>query len=91
MKQNRQVKVGVKKLDLSEKDINRYSITRAIGTLYDPQGVKAGYERDLSEQICKRDNRETRGVVIPQEILDHNEFSYMPKPRHILTDQVVHG
>lgn len=91
MKQNRQVKIGTKKLDLSEKDINRYSITRAIGTLYDPQGVKAGYERDLSDQICKRDNRETRGVVIPQEILDHNTFSYMPKPRHILTDQVVHG
>ena len=84
-------KIATKELGLSEKELNRYSILNAAKSLYDPVGTSAQFERDLSEQICKRDNKETKGVLIPQEVLDHRYASYMPKSGHILTDQVVRG
>ena len=38
-------------------------------------------------------NRETDGIIIPQEILDHGYRTNRPLPRsgHILTDQVIRG
>ena len=89
--EKRKWKIATKELGLSEKELNRYSILNAAKSLYDPVGTSAKFERDLSEQICKRDNKETKGVLIPQEVLDHRYASYMPKSGHILTDQVVRG
>ena len=83
--------IATKELGLSEKDMNRYSIIKAVGSLYDPIGVDAKFERDLSQQICKRDNRATHGIIIPQEILEQRYASYLPRSSHILTDQAVHG
>ena len=84
-------KIATKELGLTEKELNRYSILNAAKSLYDPVGTLAKFERDLSETICKRDNKETKGILIPQEVLDHRYASYMPKSGHILTDQVVRG
>ena len=83
--------IGTKELGLSEKEMNRYSIVKAVGSLYDPIGVDAAFERDLSKQICKRDNRATHGIIIPQEILEQRYASYTPRSGHILTDQAVRG
>ena len=84
-------KIATQELGLTDAQIANYSVLRAVQTLYDPVGVKAPFERDLSDQICKRDNRETRGILIPHEILDHRYCSHLPKGGHILTDQVVRG
>ena len=84
-------KIATKELGLSEQELNNYSVLNAVRSLYDPTGHKAAFERDVSNQICKRDNRETKGIIIPQEILDQGYASYMPRSGHILTDQVVWG
>ena len=66
---------GVKGLGLTQKQKDNYSFTRvmsAIANRESPSARKnAGFELDLSQQICKRDNRETPGAIIPQEILDN--------------------
>lgn len=84
-------KIATKELGLGEKELNRYSVLNAAKSLYDPSGTPAKFERDLSEQICKRDNKESKGIIIPQEILDHRYASYLPKSGHILTDQLIRG
>ena len=84
-------KIATKELGLTERQVNQYSVNRAILSLYNPSGVKAGFERDLSKQICERDNRDTQGIIIPSEILNHRYARYMPKSGHILTDQLVRG
>ena len=86
-----------KELGLTRKQLSRYSISRALNVLVNPMSQSArkaaGFELDVSEQICKRDNRETDGVLIPQEVMD---FGYrtnraMPRSGHILTDQMLRG
>ena len=84
-------------LGLTRKQRDSYSIAKALRMLVTPfsQSARkeAGFELDLSEQICKRDNRATDGIIIPQEILDHGYRTNRPMPRsgHIMTDQVIRG
>ena len=86
-----------KQLGLSKKDRNKYSLSKAMRFLVTPHSPsvrkEAGFELDLSDQVCKRENRETDGIIIPQEILDHGYRTNRPMPRsgHILTDQVIRG
>ena len=86
-----------KELGLTRKQLRQYSITRALNVLANPMSLslrkEAGFELDLSDQICKRDNRETEGVLIPQEVLDFGYRTNRPMPRsmHIMTDQMIRG
>ena len=86
-----------KELGLTRKQRDSYSIGKALAVLANPHSPavrkEAGFELDLSDQICKRDNRESKGIIIPQEILDHGYRTNRPMPRsgHILTDQVIRG
>ena len=86
-----------KQLGLTRKQRDRYSLARALAVLVNPMSQsarkEAGFELDLSEQVCKRDNKETGGIIIPQEILDHGYRTDKPIPRGgtIMTDQVIRG
>ena len=86
-----------KQLGLTRKERDRYSLARALAVLVSPMSQsarkEAGFELDLSEQVCKRDNKETGGIIIPQEILDHGYRTDKPIPRGgtIMTDQVIRG
>lgn len=86
-----------KELGLTRKQLRQYSIARALNVLANPMNFllrkEAGFELDLSDQICKRDNRETDGVLIPQEVLSFGYRTNRPMPRsgHILTDQMLRG
>ena len=86
-----------KELGLTRKQRDAYSLSKALRVLTTPHSPSArkvaGFELDLSDQIKKRDNRESDGIIIPQEILDHGYRTNRPMPRsgHILTDQVIRG
>ena len=81
---------AVKGLGLTQKQKDNYSFTRvmsAIANRESPSARKnAGFELDLSHQICKRDNRETPGAIIPQEILDNRYRSDRPIGGPIMTE-----
>ena len=88
---------GTKELGLTKKELDRYSVSRALQVLANPHSEHvrklAGFELDLSEQVKKRDNRETGGIFIPQEVLDH-EYRLnrnLPRAGTIMTDQVLRG
>ena len=88
---------GIQKLGLTKKELNRYSMARALLVLANPLSAHArkvaGFELDLSEQVKNRDNRETDGILIPQEVLDH-EYRLnrnLPRAGTIMTDQVLRG
>lgn len=83
--------IATEELGLTEKELKRYSVLAAVRHLHDPIGSKAEFERDLSKQIQKRDGRDTKGIIIPHEVLDYRYASFLPKSGHILTDQVVRG
>ena len=93
MKKRRKWKIGTEELGLTEKELNRYSVMNAVRSLFDPIGMasEVGFEREISDTICKRDNRETKGILIPQEVLEQRRYSYMPRSGHILTGQVIRG
>ena len=86
-----------KELGLTRKELSRYSISRALNFLVNPMSQSArkaaGFELDVSEQICKRDNRETEGVLIPQEVLNFGYRTNRPMPQsgHIMTEQMLRG
>ena len=86
---------GIYELGLTQKQKDNYSFQRvmsAIANRESPNAQKAaGFELDLSHQICKRDNRETPGAIIPQEVLDNPYRSKRPVGGPIMTDQVLFG
>ena len=86
---------GVKELGLTQKQKDNYSFTRVMSAIAHPQSPsarkEAGFELDLSHEVCKRDNRETPGVIIPQEIMDNPYRSERPIGGSIMTDQVLFG
>ncbi len=50
-------------LDKSEQ--SRYSITRAIMSMAEPQRFDAGLEREVSNEIARRTGRVARGIFVP--------------------------
>ena len=90
---------GIKEKDLglSKADLNRYSVQKALFAVAEPNSSSARkaaeFEFDLSEQIQKRDGRDTSGIIIPQEVLDHGirVNRNLPNAGTIMTRQVVFG
>lgn len=54
-------------LDLSERDKKRYSICRAILSL-EPNSKAGGFERECSDAIAKRLNKQPQGIFVPNDI-----------------------
>ena len=86
---------GIHELGLTQKQKDNYSFTRVMSAIANPQSPSArkgaGFELDLSHQICERDNRETTGAIIPQEILDNPYRAKQAIGATIMTDQVLFG
>ena len=86
---------GVKALGLTQREKDNYSFLKIISAIAAPQSPfarkQAGFELDLSEQICKRDNRETVGAIVPQEILDNPYRARRPLGGPIITNTVLFG
>lgn len=55
-------------LDMSQKEKDRYSISRAIMSLVDPAKYKADFERECSTVIEKRTGQSPKGLWIPSEV-----------------------
>jgi len=58
--------VGPKGPELSAKEFQRYSITRALKGLLDPKS--AGFESEVSRDLSKAYGRETAGVFLPWQV-----------------------
>ena len=86
---------GITELGLSQKEKDKYSLNRALAAISHPHNASlrkdARFELDLSNQICKRDGRETNGFIIPQEIMENPYRSNVRVDSPILTQQAVFG
>lgn len=60
-------------LGMSEREIKRFSLVRAINALANPTDRRAQeaakYEFEVSNEAAKRSNKEARGILIPVDVL----------------------
>lgn len=70
--QNKAVATRQADVELNEKEVEQYSLARAI-LAFDPKsGVKAGFEAEVSEQIARTLGKSTNGLFIPQQVLERD-------------------
>jgi HK97 family phage prohead protease len=55
-------------VDLTEKEKRNYSILRAISAMVGNDWTKAGFEREVSQEISKRMGKETNGFFMPTNL-----------------------
>ena len=70
------VPVSRPSLDISERDASRYSISRAILGACDKK--LDGLERELSDEVGRRNGKKTDGFWLPNEILSRNLLAGTP-------------
>ena len=56
-------------LGLTDKELKRYSLSRALLSTMPGSGIDAGYERELSKEVEKQYGRSANGIYIPHDIL----------------------
>lgn len=56
-------------IGLSDKEINQFSIVRALAAIMDNDWSGAGFEREVSMAAAKKQGREARGFFVPVEVL----------------------
>ena len=72
-------------LDLSNKDVKRFSISRAIMSMVANSGIKAEFERECSDQIAKNLEKQfgreqpAKGMYLPYDIQARSVGSAIPK------------
>jgi len=70
--QNKAVATRQADVELNDKEVEQYSLARAI-LAFDPKsGVKAGFESEVSEQIARTLGKSTNGLFIPQQVLERD-------------------
>lgn len=70
--QNKAVATRQADVELNEKEVEQYSLARAI-LAFDPKsGVKAGFESEVSEQMARTLGKSTNGLFIPQQVLERD-------------------
>lgn len=70
--QNKAVATRANDVELNEREVEQYSLARAI-LAFDPKsGVKAGFESEVSEQIARTLGKSTNGLFIPQQVLERD-------------------
>jgi HK97 family phage major capsid protein len=62
------LEVAPANLGLNEKQRNDYSLIKAINASSTGDWSKAGYERELSEEIAQRTGKEARGFYMPSDL-----------------------
>lgn len=60
---------NVEKLGITERDMSRYSLLRAINAMATGDYKDAGFERDVSNAIADASGTEARGLFMPHEAL----------------------
>ncbi len=55
--------------DSFERECRSYSLLRAVGAAIGIQGVDAGREREVSQEIARRNGRNPNGIFAPLEVL----------------------
>lgn len=63
-----------KPLDLKPKEWQRYSLARAIMGQAD-HGIDAGFEREISQELCRVSGASAEGLRVPDEILFRNAIA----------------
>jgi len=66
--QSKPLELAPATVGLNEKEQKRYSLISAINAAGSGDWSKAGYEREISEEIAKRTGREARGFYMPSDI-----------------------
>lgn len=62
---------GNKPLEIPKRDLEWYSLSRAVNALLSNQPI-GGIERELSDEITKRNGRSPQGFWIPPHVMVHN-------------------
>jgi HK97 family phage major capsid protein len=66
---------GSTDLGLTEKEKNRFSFSRVLNALANPDNKSAqraaGFELDVCAEAANKSHKEVKGVLIPQEVLTH--------------------
>lgn len=65
---SRQAEAPKTELDLSKKEVEQYSLMRAINAMTTGNWDKAGFEREASIEIAERLGRDSKGFFVPLEI-----------------------
>ena len=66
----RQEDVPASRLDLSEKESQRYSLFRAISASLSNNWKGAEFEQECSREIAERINKDPQGFFVPMDVLD---------------------
>lgn len=56
-------------IGLTDKEINQFSIVRALAAIMDNDWSAAGFEREVSMAAAKKQGRDARGFFVPVEVL----------------------
>jgi HK97 family phage major capsid protein len=64
------IDTGVGDVDLSNKDLQEYSLTRAINAKIDGNWDKAKHEKLISDEIASRSGQAPKGFFVPQQYLN---------------------
>lgn len=61
-------------LGVSRRDLEKYSIARAINAAIDKNWADAGLEREMSDAVAKRLGKPARGFYVPDDLLRSPKF-----------------
>jgi HK97 family phage major capsid protein len=60
--------VGNASIGLTQKEVRRYSMLRAIQGQIPNSGIDAGFERECSQEVAKKIGRAARGFFVPYDV-----------------------
>lgn len=70
---------GDAKIGMEKRDVERYSFNRLLNALANPNDRSAqsaaGYELELSSAAAQVRGKETRGVLVPQDVLEYRDMT----------------
>ena len=67
-KETKPVKAEDLEIGMSQKDISNYSLLRAISAADKNDWSKAGFEREINQELANKMGRDARGFYLPMEI-----------------------
>lgn len=62
-------------IGLTDAEIKRYSITRALASTLPELGIDAGFEREVSMEVAKRYGKSPNGIYLPHDVLSQRDLS----------------
>ena len=62
-------------IGMTEKEMQRYSITRALASTLPELKVDAGFEREISQEVAKRYGKSPNGIYLPHDVLSQRDLA----------------